>query len=461
MIDRSLTGNDWSQLVPPGDHSWTPRRSLSICIPARDPGPGLRRTLLALSAQTYPHHLFEVIIADDGSVPAVSIPASLPFECRVVRQDRTLAFGAGQARNTAARVATGEILVFLDGDVIPERQVLTAYARWFDRSNLVVPMGLCNFVDTDDLTDDQLVQLVVEGTMADHFAGSEVDDQSWRETTFRRTHDLTIEAIDAFRITVGATLAVTSEQYEEVGGFRELGVRGVEDTEFGYRLHGNGAILVLDRDAVHWHQGRRNLSTDRRAEIDRVRRPYVEALIPVPGFRRTEAVPVDGIGVVPAFRVITPEQPPLADGFEPSFGTALVPAELAWTPRAERSVRSIFREHPVGVVRALPASDSGQSVVIARNRALRRARHVRPDEDPITVAGELFGTWWADAEALGLVAAASDDADVDAASPAEAPYGRDSGAAPRETYRGRLRSGARRTIAHWYSAALDALRRWA
>jgi GT2 family glycosyltransferase len=455
-----MKGNDWSQLLPPADERWTPHRPVSICIPTRNPGPGLRRTLLALTAQSYPHRLFEVVIADDGSVPPVTIPSSLPYECRVVRQEQTLAFGAGQARNTAARAAGGEILVFLDGDVIPERQVLSAYARWFDRSDLVVPMGLCNFVDTDDLADDQLVRLVADGAMADHFAGSEVDDQAYRETTFQRTHDLRVEAIDAFRITIGATLAVTSAQFAEVGGFRELGVRGVEDTEFGYRLHTNGAILVLDRDAIHWHQGRRNLTSERRAEIERIRRPYVEALIPLPGFRRSDAFPVGDIDVVPAFRVITPEEPVLTDGFDPSFATAVVPVGLEWTSQAERAVRTIFREHPVGVVRALCASDPAAPVVVVRNRAVRRARHVRPDEDPITVASELFGSWWVDAESLGIVPVTSETVAEDAG-PHEGPSAHDVLSPSNGGRRGRLSAVTRRFIANWAGATLDVLRRWA
>ncbi len=460
MIDRSMKGNDWSQLLPPAHERWTPHRLVSICIPTRNPGPGLRRTLLALTAQSYPHRLFEVVIADDGSVPPVTIPASLPYECRVVRQQQTLAFGAGQARNTAARAAEGEILVFLDGDVIPERQVLSAYARWFERSDLVVPMGLCNFVDTDDLEDDQLIRLVADGAMADHFAGSEVDDQAYRETTFKRTNDLRVEAIDAFRITIGATLAVTSAQFAEVGGFRELGVRGVEDTEFGYRLHTNGAIPVLDRDAIHWHQGRRNLNSERRAEIDRVRRPYVEALIPLPGFRRSDALPVGDIAVVPEFRVITPNEPVLTDGFDPSFATAMVPVGLEWTSQAEREVRKLFREHPVGVVRALRASDPSEPVVVVRNRALHRARHVRPGEDPIAVASELFGSWWVDVESLGIVRAASETL-VGSAGSHDESSAHDARSASNGGTGSRLTAVMRRFLANSAGATLDVLRRWA
>ena len=112
----------------------------------------------------------------------------------------------------------------------------------------------------DELTDDEFGHLVAEDGLSRHFEGQEVDDQEWRENMLRRTADLRIEAADAFRIVIGATFAITAAQYWAAGGFRELGIRGIEDTEFGYRVHANGAVMVLDRDAVHWHQGRRTMN---------------------------------------------------------------------------------------------------------------------------------------------------------------------------------------------------------
>ena len=258
-----MHGNDWSALVPPADARWTPTRRVSICIPAHNPS-NLVRVLDALALQTYPCALMEVVIADDGSDPPITATGDYPFPVSVVRLERTLAFGAGRGRNAAARRATGDLLVFLDADIVPERQVIACYARWFvDRSD-VMAMGICRFADMEELTDEEFDHLVAEDGLGAHFKGKEVDDQEWREKTFRRTDDLRMEAIDAFRIVIGATFAVTAAQYWAAGGFRELGIRGIEDTEFGYRVHANGAVMVFDRDAVHWHQGRRNMNLDRK-----------------------------------------------------------------------------------------------------------------------------------------------------------------------------------------------------
>ena len=176
----TVFGNDWSVLVPPADATWAPQSQVSICIPARNPGPGLGRTLRCLAEQTYPSHLFEVVIGDDGSDVPIEIPSGLPYEVSVVRQDRTLDFGAGRARNLAGRAAAGDVLFFLDADVIPERQVVESYARWFTQTDLAVPMGVLSFVDLDHLDDRVLTALVASGLMGDHFSNAEVDNQSWR-----------------------------------------------------------------------------------------------------------------------------------------------------------------------------------------------------------------------------------------------------------------------------------------
>lgn len=421
-----LHGNDWSSLVPEPGATWTPTARVSICIPTRNPGAGLARTLRCLDAQSYPADLIEIVIGDDRSDVPVVAPDDLRHHVTVVRCEHDLPFGAGFARHAAASAATGDILVFLDADVIPERQVIEAYARWFDRCPLVVPMGLCHFVDTDDVDDDTLVRLVSEGMMGEYFADAEVDEQHWRERHFDRLDDLRVESVDAFRITVGATLAVSSEQYAQVGGFPALGVRGVEDTVFGHRLHTNGAVLVLDRDATHWHQGRRNLSDPgTRERVNRIRAPYVESLMPIRGFRRADPPTDPPVDVVPVARVrihgdgdattrtrrsidaqsvadVALADTPLAAEFDPAFVQVELPAGVRWSSTTAERIATVFRDHEVGVVRAVVDDLDGAIITIARSRAVRRARQVRPDDDPVAVAAELFGIWWIDAAALAI-----------------------------------------------------------
>jgi glycosyltransferase involved in cell wall biosynthesis len=419
----SIRGNDWSALVPPAGATWTPTRRVSICIPANNPS-NLERVLDAISLQTYPSSMMEVVIADDGSEPPITVTGRYPFPVSVVRLERTLAFGAGRGRNAAACGASGDLLVFLDADIVPERQVIASYARWFvDRSDVLV-MGLCRFADMEELTDEDLRRLVAENGLGAHFEGKDVDDHDWREKTFRRTDDLRLEAVDAFRIVIGATFAVSADQYWAVGGFRELGIRGIEDTEFGYRVHANGAIMVLDRDAVHWHQGRRNMSLDRREQIRIQRAPYVERLLPVRGFRGHVPDPLDRpVLTVPRAVVhaigdagrlnyvrerVDPDhvvvganevaQSPDGMPFVASFCDVWLPAEATIS---ERSIRLITRElgrRGVGVILIHPPS--GSVLVAMRTRVHRRIcnddglkRNTGINPELVAAAASSFGVW--------------------------------------------------------------------
>ena len=420
---KPVHGNDWLALVPPADATWTPTRRVSICIPAHNPS-NLRRVLDALALQTYPCDLMEVVIADDGSDRPITATGGYPFPVSIVRLERTLAFGAGRGRNAAARRATGDLLVFLDADIVPERQVIASYARWFVDRPDVMAMGICRFADMEDLTDEEFGYLVTEDGLGAHFEGKEVDSQEWRENTLRRTDDLRIEAVDAFRIVIGATFAITAAQYWEAGGFREIGIRGIEDTEFGYRVHANGAVMVLDRDAVHWHQGRRSMTLDRRQSIRHERQPYLERLIPVQGFRRDPPHPSDRpVHTVPRAVVHAGgdaerlnnlrgcmdhdhvvvgadkvAQAPDGMPFVASFCDIWLPAEAAISERSIRIITSELERRGVGVI--MIHAPSGPVMVAMRTRVHRRVCNdngSRPDEglkpELVSAAVAAFGVW--------------------------------------------------------------------
>jgi glycosyltransferase involved in cell wall biosynthesis len=84
--------------------------SLSIVIPARDEAAGLRKVLPSL-VQLYPDA--EIIIVNDGSLDDTSEICS---EFGVREVFHPYAKGNGAAIKSGARAATGDVLVFMDGD---------------------------------------------------------------------------------------------------------------------------------------------------------------------------------------------------------------------------------------------------------------------------------------------------------------------------------------------------------
>ena len=68
----------------------------------------------------------------------------------VVSQERR-GFGLARARNTGAAAANGEILLFLDCDMVPEPQWIEAHARWHHVVDDATTLGFRCHVDFDGI----------------------------------------------------------------------------------------------------------------------------------------------------------------------------------------------------------------------------------------------------------------------------------------------------------------------
>ncbi len=84
----------------------------------------LSRLLKALTLQSVPAERFEVIVIDDGSPPETRPPDRMAGANQYLyRQDNT---GPAAARNAGAAKASGQLLVFIDDDCIPDVDWLNA-----------------------------------------------------------------------------------------------------------------------------------------------------------------------------------------------------------------------------------------------------------------------------------------------------------------------------------------------
>ena len=83
----------------------------------------------ALTRQTHPRSGLQVVIADDGSSRPPDVGAGSPALDVVVVRQADLGFRAGAARNLGASAADGSVLLFLDGDTVPEPEYTARLAR--------------------------------------------------------------------------------------------------------------------------------------------------------------------------------------------------------------------------------------------------------------------------------------------------------------------------------------------
>lgn len=278
--------NDWSTLAVPDLANWRPTRTVSVIVPAFSCQSTLDLTLASLSRQTYPEELLEVVVVDDGSDPPLTLPAIRPRRTLLVRVDRSGAAGWGRANALCHGVAhsSGEILHWLDADMVVYPEHVAAQARWQHVLPYAVTLGYKRFVDPADdgrwPSPQAVVAAAEQGTMADLFGGDPGEPHTYVERQIAQTDQLRAANHLAFRIHVGATAALTRTLYEAAGGL-DAHLRLGEDTEFGYRLAQAGAVFVPEPQARSWHLGRTHVMRHRE-RISRYNRPFLADRIPHP-----------------------------------------------------------------------------------------------------------------------------------------------------------------------------------
>ena len=165
----------------------------------------------------------ELILCDDGSEDA-SAELATALGCRVLRGSAPA--GAAAARNRAAAVARGRILVFLDADVRVRPETLPRLLETFDDPTAEAAFGSYD----DDPPPTSVVS--VYKNLAHHFV-----------------HQRSSRHASTFWSGCGA---IRSAVFVARGGF-DATVFGIEDVELGYRLreHGHPIRLVPTAQVTH------------------------------------------------------------------------------------------------------------------------------------------------------------------------------------------------------------------
>jgi glycosyltransferase involved in cell wall biosynthesis len=456
--------NEWGSLVVPPLGTWEPHLSVSIVMPAYGAHQTLPYVLASLAAQTYPSHLVELIVVDDGA-QAGQAPLELgdvrPDNARIIRVEH--GWGRANACHLGASVAEGDVIHWLDADMLPASEHVEAQLRWHHEVDYAVVLGHKWFVDPaplEGLTPSDVRDAVRDGRVPDYFPPEVCEEHHWVERWYARFADLRTIGPRACRMNVGATASLRRELYVDSGGM-DTSLKLGEDIALGYRLGEAGAVFLPDREARSWHLGRTHVMK-RRAEVNdyndcfladrlpelrnkrRVGRlyavPYLEVVLDTAGlpYHRVIAT-VDALlgGTLPDLTVtlVGPwsrlgdeRSSPLDD---PMLDTRLVRASYAGEPRVtlveelpEGRSAAMFRmtlenadwapthktlarllanlersHHGLRIVR-MP---DGSSARIERTAAVARARRViKSGEFLDDVLDELFGAWTFEAAEVGF-----------------------------------------------------------
>jgi len=207
--------------------------AVSVVIPTHNRRELLGKLLDALAGQTCPPERMEVVVVADGchdGTAEMLANYQAPFAMKVVEQPGS---GPSTARNAGVRAATGELLVFLDDDVLPGSDFLQAHLRAHQRIPGGVVLGPYPPVP---YASSNLFRLAVRRWWLQHF-----------DELVRPGHRMT------YRDVLLGNLSLTTSLWHSVDGLDPQFEKSREDFELGVRLLKSGAPFQVAADAMALH----------------------------------------------------------------------------------------------------------------------------------------------------------------------------------------------------------------
>jgi glycosyltransferase involved in cell wall biosynthesis len=214
---------------------------ISVIVPVRNGRLHLAQCLDALVRSEYP--TFEVIVVDDCSTDADITPQIAErYGTRYLQTSRTM--GPGGARNLGSQHARGDILAFIDSDV-------------------VVPPGALSLLAEDFLRD--LGVSAVFGSYDDKPAWPTFIAQ-YKNLMHHYVHQISSESPVTFWAGCGA---IRKSVFDEIGGFdgTQYTLPSIEDIALGLKLVQGGRRIFLDKRIQAKHLKRWTFRSVLRADI--------------------------------------------------------------------------------------------------------------------------------------------------------------------------------------------------
>lgn len=225
-------------------------QTLSVVVPVYNGGESFRQCLRALCrSQVKP---LEIIVVADGNMPG-DAESALAMGCRVVRIPER--HGPARARNEGTRAAAGEIVLFLDSDVVAPPDTIGRIAEIFAED-----VGLAALFGSYDDAPAAAGLVSQYKNLLHHYV-----HQSGRE--------------EAFTFWAGCG-AVRRDVFLKLGGFDETYQRpSIEDVDLGYRLRQAGYRVELRKLLQVKHLKRWSLSSLLKSDIFDRALPWADLIL--------------------------------------------------------------------------------------------------------------------------------------------------------------------------------------
>ena len=208
--------------------------------------------LEALALQTFPLEQFEVVIIDDGSENNSKVIVDKYSDILTIRYQRNEHTGnRSKNRNTGIVKSNSPILLFLDGDIIPEVDFVEQHYNSVKDNSRAICMGQRFQLNPFNR------ELISNETIKNHFdiirqLPAQTDERCWY---FKWLEMNGLSLHDQWFITYSNNISIWKDFYLELGGFDSKFTRGwgAEDIELGYRAYCNDGKIMINKDIVCYH----------------------------------------------------------------------------------------------------------------------------------------------------------------------------------------------------------------
>jgi GT2 family glycosyltransferase len=260
---------------------------VSIIIPSYNRYPLNLFTLYSLENQTFDYSKMEVIFIDDASTDQTQEELGIyqpSYHFRYIRNEQNL--GRARVRNLGIQLAKGNILIFLDAEMICEPDFVINHHQYHQENKKAIVTGVmhskniisCIFPQTKTSafemlaanTNPKITNLIknynsssaLPYPLLDKF---DISNQSYkdciivREGWYQRIVQNYGNDLDGFQFPWMAFLtgnvSITKDFIVEAGMFDEDFIKyGYEDWELGYRLYKMGAKYFAGDNLITYHQ---------------------------------------------------------------------------------------------------------------------------------------------------------------------------------------------------------------
>lgn len=262
---------------------------VSIIIPSYNRYPQNLLTLYSLQNQTFDHTKLEVILVDDASSDeTLQIHKKFhpPYSLKYIRNKKNM--GRSRARNIGIDEANGEIIIFLDAEMVVNPDFVQTHYQHHQSHNRMVLTGalgyhtLYSFIFPQFNNDEinRITQLVqIDDVFLKRFETfsktkrptqlvfkEDIDSKRFQKLSYFSQSSLDQRTISLFgeKLTgsqmpwiafLTGNVSLSKELLQTAGHFEETFTGwGFEDWELGYRLFKCGATFAYNQHVASYHQ---------------------------------------------------------------------------------------------------------------------------------------------------------------------------------------------------------------